>query len=198
MTAIPNPWPNYAPVMEYKGIKVKRDPIKNSSIGFLCLLCQKTDKTEEECTIKTQLSSKSNLRRHLNSQHSKDPTWMAVETAALATKVATKRQGTITEFLSSSNPAKQKRRASHVTQPEVDEAIETYIVSGMVPFHTVSTPEFRALITKLQPERSVISRTTLMRRITKMYGRQKAGLVKHLEAVESVATTTDLWTAHHR
>ena len=207
-TLIPNPWPRYGPVMEYKGIKVRRDPLKSSSIGFLCLLCKKTDKTEEDCTIKTQLTSKSNLKRHLNSQHKEDPTWIAlmkeeseVRASAAAGGVATKRQGTITEMLSpasESNPSKRRKLAAHVTQPEVDEAIETYIVKGMQPFHTVSTPEFREMVRKLQPDRSVMSRRTLMRRVTKMYDRQKAGLVRKLEAVESVATTTDLWTAHHR
>ena len=140
-TLIPNPWPKFGPVMECKGIKVRRDPLKSSSIGFLCLLCKKTDKTDEDSTIKTQLTSKSNLKRHLNSQHKEDPTWIAlmkeeseVRASAAAGGVATKRQGTITEMLSpasESNPSKRRKRAAQVTQPDVDEAIETYIVKGM-------------------------------------------------------------------
>ena len=96
------------------------------------------------------------------------------------------------------NFKKPKRRAGTVTQVEVDTLIEHYIVNSLNAFHEVESPAFVELIKGLQPDKRVMSRRTLMRRVTGMYDRQKAGLVKLLETVDSIATTCDIWTAHHR
>ena len=138
----------------------------------------------------------------LRRSHNTDESWLAIcnkgeESAAEQEGPAHKRlrQSTIPATL---DPANRKLKAANVTQAMVDASLEKLIVDAMLPFDTVSNPAFIEHHRILQPERTVMPRTTLMRRIKKRYARKKAALIKQLKQVESVATTTDLWTAHSR
>ena len=79
-----------------------------------------------------------------------------------------------------------------------DAAVAKLIVKSMCPFDIVNDEGFVEFCATYQPDRTLISRTTLMRRIQQDYRRLKDKLIKHLKTVDYVATTTDLWTAHNR
>lgn len=84
-----------------------------------------------------------------------------------------------------------------VSQNDVDAVTEKLIVQEMLPFHLVERPAFIEFVQALRPEKKVMSRGTLMRGIKKAYCRKKS-LIRTLEAVESMATMCDLWSAHNR
>ena len=88
--------------------------------------------------------------------------------------------------------------ANLVSQAKVNDLVVEFITEGLMPFSVVEMPSFKALVTGLQPNRSVISRPTVIKRIN-----EKATLVKEnvkdaMAKAQHIATTTDCWTAHRR
>ena len=63
-----------------------------------------------------------------------------------------------------------------------------------------NSPNLKSNVEGLNPDRTVMSRTTLMRRIKNNYEDGIAQLMKELQNVTEVATTCDCWTskAHRR
>ena len=88
--------------------------------------------------------------------------------------------------------------ANLVSQAKVNDLVVEFITEGLMPFSVVEMPSFKVLVTDLQPNRSVISRPTVIKRIN-----EKATLVKEnvkdaMAKAQHIATTTDCWTAHRR
>lgn len=88
--------------------------------------------------------------------------------------------------------------ANLVSQAKVNELIVGFITEGLMPFSVVEMPSFKALVTGLQPNRSVISRPTVMKRISEKATLIKENIKEAMAKVQHVATTTDCWTAHRR
>ena len=209
-----NPWPIYATVMKYVGItKVCVTDSRQTKHAFVCLLCQKTD-TEEERVFKCDRTSAGNIRRHM-AAHKDDPDWLAVadrpsraikaaqEAAAAAsecegsTPVDKRKWKQITIQDTFLGP-KRKKSASDVTQAMWYAAIAKFFERSLIPFDNVSSDAFLELMKVAQPNRTVLSRTTMMRRFGSRYDVTKKALIEYLKGIDYVATTTDLWTAHNR
>ena len=81
-----------------------------------------------------------------------------------------------------------------------DAAITEFFEESLIPFDNVSSPAFVKFckVGLGQPNRTVLSRTTMMRRFGSRYDVTKKALIEYLKGIDYVATTTDLWTAHNR
>ena len=68
----------------------------------------------------------------------------------------------------------------------------------MLAFNIVESESFIRLIRTLRPNRSAMSRGTLVRRIHSSHSELVGKLLSVLESVPYVSTTADCWSAHHR
>lgn len=83
-------------------------------------------------------------------------------------------------------------------QDVVDNSIIDYIIQDLQPFSKTEGLGFRKLICGLAPARSVISRKTIMERISTRFQTMRSKLKSTLQQQAYVATTTDCWSAHHK
>lgn len=114
------------------------------------------------------------------------------------------------KLVTSETPQKQQRvdvimiaaagpgNANLVSQHKVDDLVVNFITEGLMPFSVVEMPSFKELVKGLQPNRSVITRPTVMKRVN-----EKATLVKEqvktaMAKAQFIATTTDCWSARRR
>ena len=81
--------------------------------------------------------------------------------------------------------------ANLVSQAKVNELIVGFITEELMPFSVVEMPSFKALVTGLQPSRSVISRPTVMKRISEKATLIKENIKEAMAKVQHGATTTD-------
>jgi hypothetical protein len=86
--------------------------------------------------------------------------------------------------------------ANLVTQATVDRLIMNSVVEGLLPLHLVQHEAFVALVNGLQPNRSVLSRPTLTRRINDKAKDVKQKLIDLLKEQSYLATTADCWSSH--
>lgn len=86
--------------------------------------------------------------------------------------------------------------ANMVGQSVVDKLIMNMIVEGILPLRLVEQPAFVELITGLQPNRTIISRPTLTRRIEDSATVVRGKLIDLLKEQSHVATTADCWSSH--
>lgn len=85
--------------------------------------------------------------------------------------------------------------ANLVSQAKVDDLVVGFITERLMPFSLVEMPSFQELVIGHQPDWSVISRPTVVKRI-----KEKADMIKNnvktaMADAQHVATTTDCWTA---
>lgn len=97
-------------------------------------------------------------------------------------------------------PSKQMRlwETPRVSQTSVDDAILKFVVHGLHPPHLVQQQSFIDLVHHLQPNANVMTRNTVVNKVTKASTEMKKNLKAALSEVEVIATTTDCWTSHHR
>jgi len=86
--------------------------------------------------------------------------------------------------------------ANMVTQAAIDSAVINLVVGALLPIRIIEVAEFKDLIATLQPNRTVISRRTLRRRISEQAQDKKQKLIELLKLQSHVATTTDCWSAY--
>lgn len=91
------------------------------------------------------------------------------------------------------NPSSKKAK-------DITRAVAVFICKGLHPYSIVDEPGFRHLLHFLEPRYNVPCRTTFSRSIIpKLYKELKEEMLKEIEpikdALESVSTTTDLWTS---
>ncbi|CAB3977853.1 ATP-dependent DNA helicase PIF1, partial [Paramuricea clavata] len=84
-----------------------------------------------------------------------------------------------------------------VSQAKVNDLMVEFITEGLMPFSVVETPSFKVLVTGLQPNRSVISRPTVIKRINEKATMVKENVKDAMAKAQHIATT-DCWTAHQR
>ena len=94
--------------------------------------------------------------------------------------------------------AQVQGNANLVTQTQVDNLLVKFITEGLMPFSLVEQPAFKEFVTGLQPNRSVISRATVVKKISEKASLVKKNLKTAMDKVQHIATTTDCWSAHHR
>ena len=77
---------------------------------------------------------------------------------------------------------------------ELDDVLQRYIVKKLKPFNTVDDPEFRNLLSALEPRYTPISSTTLTARVKELHQTSKATLKDQVQGL-NVAITHDSWTS---
>ena len=88
--------------------------------------------------------------------------------------------------------------ANLVSQKKVDDLVVGFITEGLMPFSLVEMPSFQQLVKGLQPNRTVISRPTVMKRITEKAKTIRSNVKTAMVEVQYVSTTTDCWSARRR
>lgn len=71
-------------------------------------------------------------------------------------------------------------------------------MNACLPFSLVEQNDFKTLIQKGFPRRTLMSRPTLMIRLNNQFQRHLNDLKKELSCVEYVATTADCWSIFKR
>lgn len=85
-----------------------------------------------------------------------------------------------------------------MSQASVDKVVLKFVVQGLHPPHIVQQQGFIDLVQHLQPNTNVMTRNTVVNKVTKAFVEMKRKLKAALSEIEFVATTTDCWTAHRR
>ena len=88
--------------------------------------------------------------------------------------------------------------ANLVSQAKVDDLLIGFVTEGLMPFSVVEMPCFQRLVKGLQPNRSVMCRASVTKRINEKASLVKKNVQDAMKKVKHVATTTDCWTAHRR
>jgi len=100
---------------------------------------------------------------------------------------------------SSTNLKQMKlEETKQVSQKSVDNAVLNFIVQGLQPFSVVELPAFQSLVTDLQPKGTVMSRTTVRRKLHNATMLMKEKVKEAMRATSYIATTTDCWSARRR
>lgn len=94
--------------------------------------------------------------------------------------------------------AQLKGNANLVTQIQVDNLLMKFITEGLMPFSLVEQPAFKEFVTGLQPNRSVMCRATVVKKIGEKANLVKKNLKTAMSEVQHIATTTDCWSARRR
>lgn len=87
---------------------------------------------------------------------------------------------------------------NNISQEKIDEFVVNFVIGTVQPLRIVESPSFIALVTGLQPQKSVLSRDELSKRINDRYEHMKQLILNQLNNVNYVGTTVDVWSAHHR
>jgi hypothetical protein len=85
-----------------------------------------------------------------------------------------------------------------ISQTALDELIVKYIVDDLQPFNTTEKPAFQNLISGILPNRTLISRKTVMQRVEDQAAAMKQDVISLLQKQRLIATTTDCWSSRHR
>lgn len=97
-------------------------------------------------------------------------------------------------------PVKQSKLevATITTTKKVNALIFDYIIENVQPFSLVENASFRKLIQGISGGKTPMCRKTLMHWTEKSFQSMKKSLVEELQGIETVCTTADIWTSHHR
>ncbi|XP_043970018.1 uncharacterized protein LOC122829491 [Gambusia affinis] len=114
------------------------------------------------------------------------------------TAVVVKRKGSDSNEGASTSKQRKLEESTKVSQKSVDHAVINFIVQGLHPFGIVEQAGFRSLVQQLQPNSTVISRSTVRTMIEKNTAEMKANVRKAMQNIKYIATTTDSWTSHRQ
>lgn len=87
---------------------------------------------------------------------------------------------------------------SAITQSKVNSLVLEFIIADVQPFSLVENASFREMIAGISGGRTHMCRKTLMQRIERGFQNMKEAITETLQDVQTVCTTADIWTAHHR
>ncbi|KAL6475709.1 hypothetical protein MHYP_G00167490 [Metynnis hypsauchen] len=176
-----HPWPYLEEFFEMVGCK-------NNSFRMRCKLC--APKYHELMAFK---NSTSNLKKHIEKKH---PT--RLERYTQLTSASLKRKSSTEGSLAP--PSKQTKlwETQRVSQASVDKVVLKFVVQGLHPPHIVQQQGFIDLVQHLRPNTNVMTRNTIVNKVTKASIEMKRKLKAALSEIEFIATTTDCWTAHRR
>uniref|UniRef100_A0A3P9DUX7 BED-type domain-containing protein n=1 Tax=Maylandia zebra TaxID=106582 RepID=A0A3P9DUX7_9CICH len=143
---------------------------KDLNIKVRCTLCV------GEKVLSTFKNTTSNLKKHLESQHSTVKLTERVPPSGLKQRAVTSAEGP--------TPPKQQKLdfgAKPVSDEELKKLVAQYIVEEMLPINTVDSPSFRAIIKKIPTSVNA-----------------ELNLKATLNEIDFVSTTADIWTANNR
>lgn len=98
-------------------------------------------------------------------------------------------QKSITDYLKTSRPCNPDH------EERITKKIVNMIAMDLLPISFVEGKGFLELLAFLEPNYSVISRRTVLRRLQLLYSEVKQKVKDKLQQADSVALTTDLWTS---
>ena len=220
-----HPWPRWSSVFEYVGVVLQSEAsaTKHAVLAFVCLLCKENG--ARQGPLKAPRSSRSNLKRHMESKHRTDPAWLAVkalpppslssqtsQTGAAGVRSnfvspSPPPNGVRSNFVSPSPPPKRMKqtkigdsftRRRVMTQAHYDDALEELVIMEMLPFHCVERGNYLKYFRSTSPDFTVMTRKTLMARIKRKYAVMKSSVIACLGEAVTVGTTCDLWSCHGR
>lgn len=87
---------------------------------------------------------------------------------------------------------------SAITQSKVNSLVLEFIIADVQPFSLVENASFREMIAGISGGRTHMCRKTLMQCIKRGFQNMKEAITETLQDVQTVCTTADIWTAHHR
>lgn len=90
------------------------------------------------------------------------------------------------------------QETKQISQKTVDNAVLNFIIQGLQPFSLVEVPAFQSLVTDLQPKCTVMSRTTVRRKLGSATLQMKEKIKEEMKKASYIATTTDCWSARRR
>ncbi|XP_067267095.1 zinc finger BED domain-containing protein 4-like [Chanodichthys erythropterus] len=88
--------------------------------------------------------------------------------------------------------------SASITQSKVNSLVLNFIIADVQPFSLVDNASFREMIAGISGGRTHMCRKTLMQRIERGFQNMKEAITETLQDVQTVCTTADIWTAHHR
>uniref|UniRef100_A0A9J7XLQ1 BED-type domain-containing protein n=1 Tax=Cyprinus carpio carpio TaxID=630221 RepID=A0A9J7XLQ1_CYPCA len=134
--------------------------------------------------------STSNLKKHLKRKHS----------SVLHRAEMTSDDGGEGSAMPTPPPLKQATLSSTsaITQSKVNSLVLEFIIADVQPFSLVENASFREMIAGISGGRTHMCRKTLMQRIERGFQNMKEAITETLQDVQTVCTTADIWTAHHR
>jgi len=186
---VEHPWPYLAPLFAFCSAS-------NNTYRFKCLLCSPK---EVECSA--YRNSPSNLKKHVERMHPSQLDQYEQLAAAARKRKAVQQtvsgsDSTLTKKLKQQQITGIIHNANMVTQAAIDSAVINLVVGALLPIRIIEVAEFKDLIATLQPNRTVISRRTLRRRISEQAQDKKQKLIELLKLQSHVTTTTDCWSAY--
>lgn len=158
--------------------------VKDDNIKVRCTLCA-GDKV-----LSTFKNTTSNLKKHLEKQHS---------TTKLTDQVPTAKD----TGEGGPRPSKQRKLdfgVKPVSGAELNRMVGHYVVEEMLPVNTVDSPSFRTIISKIPTsnDAELPHRTCFSSYLDKQYETMEANLKAALHEVDFVSTTADIWTANNK
>ncbi|XP_048097169.1 uncharacterized protein LOC125293344 [Alosa alosa] len=174
-----HPWPYLGELFEV----VER---KKDSFYFKCLLC-----LPKNNIISSFKNSPSNLKKHVERKHA------SVVDRYDALTAPRKRKAKNQDAPSTLKQLKLGETKG-VSQRNVDHAVLNFVIQSLQPFSVVEQPSFQDLLQDLQPNASLMSRTTLRRKIDEAAIVMKRNIKEAMDKVDFIATTTDCWSARRR
>uniref|UniRef100_A0A3P9D5A2 BED-type domain-containing protein n=1 Tax=Maylandia zebra TaxID=106582 RepID=A0A3P9D5A2_9CICH len=162
---------------------------KDLNIKVRCTLCV------GEKVLSTFKNTTSNLKKHLESQHSTVKLTERVPPSGPKQRAVTSAEGP--------TPPKQQKLdfgAKPVSDEELKKLVAQYIVEEMLPINTVDSPSFRAIIKKIPTSvnAELPHRTTFTSYLEKEFTEMERNLKATLNEIDFVSTTADIWTANNR
>uniref|UniRef100_A0AAZ1X2X1 BED-type domain-containing protein n=1 Tax=Oreochromis aureus TaxID=47969 RepID=A0AAZ1X2X1_OREAU len=162
---------------------------KDFNINVCCTLCV------GEKVLSTFKNTTSNLKKHLESQHS---------TVKLTERVPPSgpKQRAVTSAEGPTPPKQQKLEfgAKPVSDEELKKLVAQYIVEEMLSINTVDSPTFRAIIKKIPTSvnAELPHRTAFTSYLETEFTEMERNLKTALNEIDFVSTTADIWTANNR
>ena len=175
------PW-NLEPIFTFKtSIEAKSGTIYK----FKCKICP--NGTE----VTADLSSRSNLKRHLKRFHANVSGLLEqydelCNTTTQPKKAPIRPQESVENYF----PSKPKIPS----QKKVDSLVTNFVISANLPFTVVNNKDFKNLITGLQPDRKLLSYESLGKKLSNQYDEMMSNIHEKLDSVETVCLTVDGWS----
>lgn len=168
---------------------------KDDNIKVRCTLCAGNK------VLSSFKNTTSNLKKHLESQHSTVKLTEQVPAGGVKQRAAGK--STASTSTGGPPPTKQQKLdfgAKPVSGGELKKLVGRYVVEEMLPLNTVDSTSFRAIINKIPTTTNaeLPHRTSFSYYLEKEYAEMERNLKAALNEVDFVSTTADIWTANNR
>ena len=168
---------------------------EGTKVRYTCNLCKGK--------ISAQTTSNFGLIRHLKSNHAQedlDNFNEIVKKNKASSKAMTKSASSLKNFgFKKQSPEElKKHQACEVTQETVNTAVFQLIMGAALPLTFVRKPDFKDLIGKLQPGKTVMSYQTLRNKMNQNFSDLKENMRDCFAKVDYICTTQDLWSAGKR